>query len=81
LVMAVGKVFDEPIPFDALEIYFGGLPVKGADSETLKKLSEYLKKNTEIQIDVILNTGLHDMIFWGCDLTEGYVKENAYFTT
>ncbi len=81
LVMAVGKVFDEPIPFDSLEIYFGGLPVKGADSETLKKLSEYLKKNTEIQIDVILNTGLHDMIFWGCDLTEGYVKENAYYTT
>ncbi|MFB5650177.1 bifunctional glutamate N-acetyltransferase/amino-acid acetyltransferase ArgJ [Leptospira wolffii] len=81
LVMAVGKVFDEPIPFDSLEIYFGGLPVKGADSETLKKLSDYLKKNSEIEIDVILHTGSHEMIFWGCDLTEGYVKENAYYTT
>lgn len=81
LVMAVGKVFDEPIPFDSLEIYFGGLPVKGADAETLKKLSEYLKKNSEIFVDVILNTGNKEMVFWGCDLTEGYVKENAYYTT
>lgn len=81
LVMAIGKVFDEPIPFDGLEIYFGGLAVKGADPDTLKKLSEYLKKNSEIQVDVVLNTGNCGMKFWGCDLTEGYVKENAYYTT
>ncbi|TGK02969.1 bifunctional glutamate N-acetyltransferase/amino-acid acetyltransferase ArgJ [Leptospira langatensis] len=81
LVMAVGKVFDEPIPFDSLEIYFGDLPVKGADSDKLKKLSEYLKKNSEILVDVVLNTGNYEMVFWGCDLTEGYVKENAYYTT
>ncbi|EPG72843.1 glutamate N-acetyltransferase/amino-acid acetyltransferase [Leptospira fainei serovar Hurstbridge str. BUT 6] len=81
LVMAIGKVFDEPIPFDGLEIYFGGLAVKGAGPDTLKKLSEYLKKNSEIQVDVVLNTGNYGMKFWGCDLTEGYVKENAYYTT
>ncbi|PJZ69940.1 bifunctional ornithine acetyltransferase/N-acetylglutamate synthase [Leptospira perolatii] len=81
LVMAVGKVFDEPIPFQGLEIYFGGLAVKGADSDTLKKLSDYLKKNTDIVVDVVLNTGNFEMKFWGCDLTEGYIKENAYYTT
>ncbi|TGK18098.1 bifunctional glutamate N-acetyltransferase/amino-acid acetyltransferase ArgJ [Leptospira fluminis] len=81
LVMAVGKVFDEPIRFDGLEIYFGGLSVKGADADTRKKLSDYLKKNSEIEVNVVLNTGHYEMKFWGCDLTEGYVKENAYYTT
>ncbi|MDV6234201.1 bifunctional glutamate N-acetyltransferase/amino-acid acetyltransferase ArgJ [Leptospira ellisii] len=81
LVMAVGKVFDEPIPFEGLEIYFGDLPVKGATPETLKKLSEYLKNNTEISLNVVLNVGATSMKFWGCDLTEKYIEENAYYTT
>ncbi|WP_002024601.1 bifunctional glutamate N-acetyltransferase/amino-acid acetyltransferase ArgJ, partial [Leptospira interrogans] len=34
LIMAVGKVFDEPIPFEGLQIYFGTLPVKEANPET-----------------------------------------------
>ncbi len=33
-VMAIGKVFDEPIPYDTLEIYLGGISVKGADDNT-----------------------------------------------
>ncbi|AOP32606.1 ornithine acetyltransferase [Leptospira tipperaryensis] len=81
LVMAVGKVFDEPIPFEGLEIYFGSLAVKGASPETLKKLSEYLKNNTEISLNVVLNVGATSMKFWGCDLTEKYIEENAYYTT
>lgn len=81
LVMAVGKVFDEPISFDGLEIYFGSLPVKEASPETLKKLSEYLKNNTEISLNVVLNVGATSMKFWGCDLTEKYIEENAYYTT
>lgn len=81
LVMAVGKVFDEPISFDGLEIYFGSLPVKEAGPETLKKLSEYLKNNTEISLNVVLNVGATSMKFWGCDLTEKYIEENAYYTT
>lgn len=81
LVMAVGKVFDEPISFEGLEIYFGSLPVKEANPETLKKLSEYLKNNTEISLNVVLNVGATSMKFWGCDLTEKYIEENAYYTT
>ncbi|XDD50417.1 bifunctional glutamate N-acetyltransferase/amino-acid acetyltransferase ArgJ [Leptospira sp. WS92.C1] len=81
LVMAVGKVFDEPIPFAPLEIYFGNLPVKEATPETLKKLSDYLKNNTEISLNVVLNVGATSMKFWGCDLTEKYIEENAYYTT
>nr|WP_017854235.1 bifunctional glutamate N-acetyltransferase/amino-acid acetyltransferase ArgJ [Leptospira interrogans] len=81
LIMAVGKVFDEPIPFEGLQIYFGTLPVKEANPETLKKLSEYLKNNTEISLNVVLNVGTISMKFWGCDFTEKYIEENAYYTT
>ncbi|EMN51372.1 glutamate N-acetyltransferase/amino-acid acetyltransferase [Leptospira interrogans str. L1207] len=81
LIMAIGKVFDEPIPFEGLQIYFGTLPVKEANPETLKKLSEYLKNNTEISLNVVLNVGTISMKFWGCDFTEKYIEENAYYTT
>ncbi len=80
-VMAVGKVFDEPISYDSFQLRIGGIDVKGADTDTKEKLSEYLKKNSEIFIEVGLGVGNYSKKFWGCDLTEGYVKENAYYTT
>jgi len=30
---------------------------------------------------VKLGVGEFSSIFWGCDLTEEYIKENAYYTT
>ncbi|PJZ81555.1 bifunctional glutamate N-acetyltransferase/amino-acid acetyltransferase ArgJ [Leptospira meyeri] len=80
-VMAIGKVFDEPIPYDSLEIQLGGIAVKGADNDTKTKLAEYLKSNEEIHISVVLNTGSFKKTFWSCDFTEGYIQENAYYTT
>ncbi len=80
-VMAIGKVFDEPIPYDSLEIHLGGISVKGADDHTKKLLSNYLKSNEEVQIHVNLGTGHSQKTFWSCDFTEGYIKENAYYTT
>ncbi|TGN17156.1 bifunctional glutamate N-acetyltransferase/amino-acid acetyltransferase ArgJ [Leptospira idonii] len=80
-VMAVGKVFDEPIPYDQLSIYLGGIPVKGADAITKQKIAEYLKKEEEIVITVELGSGNVQKTYWSCDLTEGYIKENAYYTT
>ncbi|WP_411824458.1 bifunctional glutamate N-acetyltransferase/amino-acid acetyltransferase ArgJ [Leptospira sp. 'Mane'] len=80
-VMAVGKVFDEPIPYDKLFIYLGGIPVKAADTITKQKIAEYLKKEEEIIITVELGSGNIEKTFWSCDLTEGYIKENAYYTT
>ena len=81
LVMAVGKVFDEVIAYSSLRIFIGGIDVKEADVESKKKLSEYLKSNSEIFINVDLGSGKCKKTFWGCDLTEGYVRENAYYTT
>lgn len=80
-IMAIGKVFDEKIPYEDLSIKLGNLEVKNANLETKQKLAEYLKSNEKILICVSLNQGNVNMKFWGCDLTEGYVKENAYYTT
>lgn len=80
-VMAIGKVFDEKISFEKLAIFIGGISVKGANSDTLKKLSEYLKNNSVVQISIHLGAGNASKRFWGCDFTEGYIQENAYYTT
>ncbi len=80
-VMAVGKVFDEPIPYEKLQIYLGGIAVKGADVATKSKIANYLKSEEEILIRVSLGAGQIKKTFWSCDLTEGYIKENAYYTT
>jgi len=80
-VMAIGKVFDEKILFENLKIFIGGISVKGADKDTLKKLSDYLKTNSLISISIHLGSGNSSKRFWGCDFTEGYIQENAYYTT
>ena len=75
------EVFDEKISFEKLSIYIGGISVKGANTETLKKLSEYLKNNSTVQISIHLGAGSVSKRLWGCDFTEGYIQENAYYTT
>jgi glutamate N-acetyltransferase/amino-acid N-acetyltransferase len=81
LIMAIGKVFDEPIDFDSLKIFFGDIPVKNADNKIKKELSTYLKENEEVEIFIHLGSGTVQKSFYGCDLTEAYVEENAYYTT
>jgi glutamate N-acetyltransferase / amino-acid N-acetyltransferase len=80
-VMAIGKVFDEVISYDSLSLKLGGLEVKNASTEIKEKMSSYLKGNKEIRIDISLGQGDFQSTFWGCDLSEGYIKENAYYTT
>ncbi len=83
VVMAVGKCFDrdiEPervtIRFGDTEVFASGMPVD-ADLEGLRR---YLG-NEEVVIGVDLGIGTAAARVWGCDLTEGYIKENAYYTT
>jgi glutamate N-acetyltransferase/amino-acid N-acetyltransferase len=80
-VMAIGKVFEEKIEFESLRIKIGGIEVKNANEETKQKLSKYLKENENIQIQIYLGQGVFKQTFWSCDFTEGYIKENAYYTT
>jgi len=83
VIAAVGKSFDssiEPakvtIRFGETEVFKKGAPV-ACDLEALRK---YLGQS-DVMITVELGLGRASARVWGCDLTEGYIKENAYYTT
>jgi glutamate N-acetyltransferase/amino-acid N-acetyltransferase len=84
VVMAVGKCFDDhDIEPPRVTIRFGDTPVFALGSPVdcdLEALRRYLGQ-PEVVIGVDLGLGPGFARVWGCDLTEGYVKENAYYTT
>jgi glutamate N-acetyltransferase/amino-acid N-acetyltransferase len=83
VIMAVGKSFDPSIEPGKVTIRFGDTNVfkKGAPVDCdLEALRKYLRQ-PEVTIGVDLGIGKVKSRVWGCDLTEGYVKENAYYTT
>ncbi len=66
---------------DKVDIYFGSLlTVKnGVGIDAIgPKLREVLKQN-EIRITIHLNQGNHQTTFYGCDLTEKYVRINKRY--
>jgi glutamate N-acetyltransferase/amino-acid N-acetyltransferase len=87
-VMAIGKVFQYSVDIRELRIIFGqGDHRLQIDAGTLERdevplhgISEMLKKD-EIHIEIVLGNGPYSERVWGCDLTEEYVKINAYYTT
>ena len=87
-VMAIGKVFQFSVNIDDLRIFFGrgdNRPRIDAgtlerDAVPLREISAILKKN-EVHIEIVLGNGPYQERVWGCDLTEGYVEENAHYTT
>jgi len=83
VIMAVGKSFDPSIDPAKVTIRFGATAVfkKGSPVDCdLEALRQYLS-HPEVAIGVELGIGKASARVWGCDLTEGYVKENAYYTT
>jgi glutamate N-acetyltransferase/amino-acid N-acetyltransferase len=83
VIMAVGKTFDSSIDPAKVTVRFGDTPVfrKGSPVECdLAALRKYLG-NAEVTISVDLGLGKGSSRVWGCDLSEDYVKENAYYTT
>jgi glutamate N-acetyltransferase/amino-acid N-acetyltransferase len=83
VIMAVGKSFDPSIQPAKVSIRFGDTPVfkKGAPVDCeLEALRAYLSQK-DVSIHVNLGIGKATCRVWGCDLTEGYIKENAYYTT
>jgi glutamate N-acetyltransferase/amino-acid N-acetyltransferase len=84
VVMAVGKCADEPdIEPNRTTIRFGPTAVFELGSPVgcnLEALQQYLGQK-EVEIGVDLGIGNASARVWGCDLTEGYIKENAYYTT
>ena len=83
VIMAVGKSFDPSIDPAKVTIRFGATNVfkKGSPVDCdLESLRKYLGQ-PEVSIGVDLGIGKASARVWGCDLTEGYIKENAYYTT
>ena len=83
VIMAVGKSFDTTIEPRKVTIGFGDTHVfrKGSPVDCdLEALRAYLGQK-EVSIGVDLGIGKASARVWGCDLTEGYIKENAYYTT
>ena len=87
-VMAIGKVFEYEVALEALEIFFGKEPRRfsinaakiNQDAVPLAAIAELLREK-EIFIEISLGQGAHSERVWGCDLTEDYVKANAFYTT
>jgi glutamate N-acetyltransferase/amino-acid N-acetyltransferase len=83
VIMAVGKTFDPAIDPAKVTIRFGDTNVfkKGSPVDCdLQALRQYLGQ-PEVTLGVNLGIGRAAARVWGCDLTEGYIKENAYYTT
>jgi glutamate N-acetyltransferase/amino-acid N-acetyltransferase len=65
------------IESDRVDIYVGGVPISDT---TLEQTRQKLKEK-EIQIRVVLHSGSGSARIWTCDLTEGYIRINADYTT
>ena len=75
----VGAIGNSGIPLRSLhvDIYIGGVLISDATLELARqKLSE-----KEVQIRVVLDSGSASARVWTCDLTEGYIRINADYTT
>jgi glutamate N-acetyltransferase/amino-acid N-acetyltransferase len=83
VAMAIGKCSDDvDIDQDRVVIRFGTTEVypRQIDDRELASLSDYLRGD-EVLIHVSLDTGTAHATVWGCDLTAGYVRINADYTT
>jgi glutamate N-acetyltransferase/amino-acid N-acetyltransferase len=83
VAMAVGKCSDDTdIDQERVVIRFGDREVypTTVDEAELAALSSYLRGD-EVRIHVSLATGNATCTVWGCDLTDGYVRINADYTT
>ncbi|HYR92345.1 MAG TPA: bifunctional glutamate N-acetyltransferase/amino-acid acetyltransferase ArgJ [Terriglobia bacterium] len=75
----VGAIGNSGVPLrsDRVDIYIGGVPIS---DKTLEEARQKLKAR-EIQIRVVLHSGSGTARIWTCDLTEGYIRINADYTT
>ena len=83
VAMAVGKCSDDDdIDQERVVIRFGGTEVYPTrlDDAGLAALSDYMRSDV-VTIGVSLDTGEAAATVWGCDLTDGYVRINADYTT
>ena len=83
VAMAVGKCSEyDDIDQERVVIRFGTQEVypSRVDDAGLDTLSAYMRGG-DVLIHVTLNSGTASATVWGCDLTDGYVRINADYTT
>ncbi len=83
VAMAVGKTADtDDVDQDRVRIAFGGTEVypRRLDASALAELEDYLRHD-EVSITVDLGMADGTWTVYGCDLTDGYVRINADYTT
>jgi len=75
----VGAIGNSGVPLKSsrVDIYIGGVPISEA---TLEDARQKLRAK-DIQIRVVLHSGPASARVWTCDLTEGYIRINADYTT
>ncbi|MEP7046202.1 MAG: bifunctional glutamate N-acetyltransferase/amino-acid acetyltransferase ArgJ [Ilumatobacteraceae bacterium] len=83
VAMAIGKstTVDE-VDQSKVVIYFGDQEVypTQVDDDGLVTLAKYMRGD-EVRITAALSAGDSTATVWGCDLTDGYVRINADYTT
>jgi glutamate N-acetyltransferase/amino-acid N-acetyltransferase len=80
--MAIGKCEDDTdIEPGRVRIRFGDVEVypQGAD-DALDRAQEHLRGD-EVVLGVELGIGAGEFTVYGCDLTDGYIRINADYTT
>ena len=83
VAMAIGKsTTADEIDQSQVVIRFGDQEVypTTVDTDGLEALAKYMRGN-EIRITAVLAAGRSSATVWGCDLTDGYVRINADYTT
>jgi glutamate N-acetyltransferase/amino-acid N-acetyltransferase len=83
VAMAVGKCWDDhDIDQNSVVIRFGDQEVfpRRVDDDGLARLSKYMAGDT-VRIHVSLGIASGSFIVYGCDLSDGYVRINADYTT
>ena len=81
VLMAVGKCLDCTVRPDAIGASVCGVPVlaRGAKTGFDEKAVRRLLRGDPVDIEVDLGVGEGRARAWGCDLTHGYVDENAAY--
>jgi glutamate N-acetyltransferase/amino-acid N-acetyltransferase len=75
----VGAIGNSGVPLasDRVDIYIGDVLI----SDTTLQQTQQKLREKEIQIRVVLHSGSGSARVWTCDLTEGYIRINADYTT
>ena len=81
--MAIGKsTTADEVDQSQVVIRFGDQEVypSSVDEAGLRALAEYMRGD-EVRITAALAAGDASATVWGCDLTDGYIRINADYTT